>query len=132
MRSKLLKRDKFPVQWVRALTGRDAVENRTIRLTGTATEEVVSVTGYVSVVTENLAEVQAAVPDATPFVSGLDWLRGGDTAASDTEIGRLLLIDRSTVPVTATVPDSKEGRAILGRGFGNGVVPARRCTAQGL
>ena len=83
-------------------------------------------------VTEILAEIQAAVPDATPFVSGLDWLRGGDTAASDTEIGRLLLIDRSTVPVTATVPDSKEGRAILGRGFGNGAVPARRCMAQGL
>lgn len=77
IRSKLLKRDKFPVQRVRALTGRDAIESRTIRLTGTATEEVVFVTGDVSVVTENLAEIQAAVPDATPFVSGLDWLRRG-------------------------------------------------------
>lgn len=58
-----------------ALTGRDAIESRTIRLIGTATEEVVFVTGDVSVVTENLAEIQTAVPDATPFVSGLDWLQ---------------------------------------------------------
>jgi len=92
---------KSLIQRVWALTGRDAIENRTLQLVGTATEEIVLVIGDESVLTENLAEildetgngveliigaitpslqdeVQAAVPDATTFVSGVNWSHEGD------------------------------------------------------
>lgn len=144
------------VQEVWSMTGQDAIENRTEQLIETATDEVVLVIGDESLVTENLVitlneadnelqlligaltpsleeEIQAVVPEATTFVSGLEWLHGKNTAEDDTAIGRLLLVDRSRILVSSIIPDSKEEQAIFGEGFGNGlVVIARRLMAQGL
>jgi len=91
--------DEEPVQQIWAMTGRDAIENRTDQLIEKATNEIVLVIGHASLLTEDLVEtlnevddehdliigtlteplqdqVQAAVPDATTFVSGLEWLHG--------------------------------------------------------
>ncbi|MDZ5810632.1 helix-turn-helix domain-containing protein [Halorubrum sp. AD140] len=148
--------DEESVQQVWAMFGRDGIENRTEELIETATEEVVLVVGDESLLTRDLVatlkqiggdvdllvgalteplqeQIQAAVPDATTFISGLEWLHGEDAAEDDTAIGRLLLIDRSTILVSSIMPDTKEEQAIFGEGFGNGlVVIARRLMAQGL
>jgi len=148
--------DESPVQQVWALAGRDAIEHRTNKLIGTAMGEVVLVIGDESLLTPGLVatlnevgngvdllvgaltpslhdRIQDSVPDATTFVSGLEWLRGGDGGEDDTAIGRLLLVDRSTILVSSITPGAGEERAIFGEGFGNGlVVIARRLMAQGL
>jgi sugar-specific transcriptional regulator TrmB len=148
--------EEEPVQEVWAMSGRDAIENRANDLIEDAEEEIVLVLGEESLLTETLvgtlndvdpgielvvgaltedleARVGDAVPQATTFVSGLEWLH--DTAAVDEEtaIGRLLLVDRSAILVSSIVPDTGEEKAIFGEGFGNGlVVIARRLMAQGL
>lgn len=148
--------DESPVQQIWAMAGQKAIENRTNQLIEKATEEVVLVIGDESLLTEDLIEtlnevgngvdlaigalteplqeqIQEAVPDATTFVSGLEWLHGENTSEDETAIGRLLLIDRSTILVSSIIPDTKEEQAIFGEGFGNGlVVIARRLMAQGL
>ena len=148
--------DESPVQEIWALSGRDAIENRADDLIDAATEEVVLVIGDESLLTEDLVgslnevgdgvdllvgaltkplerQIQEAVPDATTFISGLEWLHGESTTENQAAIGRLLLVDRSTILVSSIVPDTKEEQAIFGEGFGNGlVVIARRLMAQGL
>lgn len=148
--------DESSIQEVWAMAGQDAIENRTEQLIDRATEEVVLVIGDKSLLTEELIntlndidddiellvgtltpslqdEIQAAVPGATTFVSGLEWLRGMNNTEEETAIGRLVLIDRSMILVSSIMPDSKEEQAIFGEGFGNGlVVIARRLMAQGL
>ena len=148
--------DDALVQEVWAMAGQAAIENRTIRLIKTATDEVVLVIADESLLTESLVEtlnevgsgveliigtltspleekVQTAVPDATTFVSGLEWLQGQSISEDDTAIGRLLLVDRSAILVSSIMPQSKEEQAIFGEGFGNGlVVIAHRLMAQGL
>lgn len=148
--------DDTPVQQVWSMAGQDAIENRTNELIEEASDEIVLVLGDESLLSENLvsilndvsngvdllvgalteslqAQIQTAVPDATTFISGLEWLHGVDMAEDDTAIGRLLLIDRSTILVSSLMPDTKAEQAIFGEGFGNGlVVIARRLMAQGL
>jgi sugar-specific transcriptional regulator TrmB len=148
--------DESPVQQVWAMSGRDAIENRTDQLIADATDEVVLVIGDESLLTDDLVatlntvgngvdlaigalteplqeEIQTTVPDATTFISGLEWLHGENTDGGDTAIGRLLLVDRSTILVSSITPDTKNEQAIFGEGFGNGlVVVARRLMAQGL
>lgn len=148
--------DESTVQQVWAMSGREAIENRTNDLVGEAADEVVLVIGNESLLTEDLIDalnevengvdllvgaltesmqdrVQAAVPTATTFISGLEWLHGGNTTDDETAIGRLLLVDRSTILVSSIMPGSKEEKAIFGEGFRNGlVVIARRLMAQGL
>lgn len=148
--------DDVPVQEIWAMTGQDAIENRMGQLVEDATDEVVLVIGDDSLLTEDLVdtlnqlstgvdllvgalteslqdEIQTAVPDAKTFVSGLEWLHGENSTVNDTAIGRLLLVDRSTILVSSILPDSKEEQAIFGVGFGNGlVVIARRLMSQGL
>ena len=148
--------DESPVQQIWAIAGRDAIENRTDQLIEKASEEIVLVIGdeslltpdlidrlndvddsidlVIGTLTESLQEqVQTAVPNATTFVSGLEWLHGENTTKDDTAIGRLLLADRSTILVSSILPDSKKEQAIFGEGFGNGlVIIARRLMAQGL
>jgi len=76
-------------------------------------------------------KIQDAVPGATTFISGLEWLHGAKDLEDDTAIGRLLLVDRSTI-VSSIMPETKEEQAIFGEGFGNGlVVVARRLMARG-
>jgi sugar-specific transcriptional regulator TrmB len=148
--------DETPVQQIWAMSGRDAIENRTDQLIEDASEEVVLVVGDESLLTGNLVttlngvgngvdllvgalteslqeQIQAAVPDATTFISGLEWLHGEAATEDEMAIGRLLLVDRSTILVSSLLPDTKEEQAIFGEGFGNGlVVIARRLMAQGL
>ena len=148
--------DEAPIQQVWALTGRAAIGNRTNDLVGDATDEVVLVIGDDSLLTSDLVdalngvgngsdllvgalteslqdEIQTAVPSAKTFISGLEWLHGENATVDDTAIGRLLLIDRSTILVSSIMPETKEELAIFGEGFGNGlVVIARRLMSQGL
>ena len=148
--------DEEPVQQVWAMSGNDAIENRTEELIEKATDEIVLVIGDESLLTEDLVatlnevgddvelligalteplqdRIQTAVPDATTFISGLEWLHGAAASQDETAIGRLLLVDRSTILVSSIMPDSKAEQAIFGEGFGNGlVVIARRLMAQGL
>ncbi|WP_256301822.1 TrmB family transcriptional regulator [Haloarchaeobius salinus] len=148
--------DETPVQQIWAMSGRDAIENRTDQLIKDASNEIVLVVGDESLLTDDLVatlndvgngidlligalteslqdQIQIAVPDATTFISGLEWLHGEDGTADETAIGRLLLVDRSTILVSSLVPDTKDERAIFGEGFGNGlVIIARRLMAQGL
>lgn len=148
--------DESSVQQIWAMTGRDAIENRTDQLIEKATNEVVLVIGDESLLTEGLIEtlndvgngvelvigtvteplqeqIRTSVPDATTFISGLEWLHGENTTKDETAIGRLLLIDRSTILVSSIIPDTGKEQAIFGEGFGNGlVVIARRLMAQGL
>lgn len=148
--------DETPVQQVWAMSGRDAIENRTNQLIETASDEIVLVVGDKSLLTEDLVaslndvgngvdllvgalteslqdHIQTAVPDAKTFISGLEWLHGENATEDETAIGRLLLVDRSTILVSSLMPDTKEEQAIFGEGFGNGlVVISRRLMAQGL
>ncbi len=148
--------EESSVQEVWSMAGQDAIENRTEQLIETASDEIVLVIGDGLLLTEDLIEtlnevsnsvellvgtltpslqkeVQTAVPDATTFISGLEWLHGESTTKDETAIGRLLLVDRSTILVSSIMPDSKDEQAIFGQGFGNGlVVIARRLMAQGL
>jgi hypothetical protein len=138
------------------MSGRDGIENRTDQLITGAKDEIVLVLGDSSLLTDDLVElltevdddvdllvgalteglqdeIQVAIPEATTFVSGLEWLHGMNTTEDDTAIGRLLLVDRSAILVSTIMPDSKEEQAVFGTGFGNGlVVIARRLMSQGL
>ncbi|QIO24462.1 TrmB family transcriptional regulator [Haloarcula sp. JP-L23] len=148
--------DEAPVQQVWSMSGHDGIENRTEELIETATEEIVLVIGDESLLTKDLVatlnevgngvellvgavteplqeQIQTAVPDAKTFISGLEWLHGEDATEDETAIGRLLLIDRSTILVSSIMPETKDEQAIFGEGFGNGlVVIARRLMSQGL
>jgi len=145
-----------PVQEVWSMSGTDAIANRSNQLIGEATDEVVLVLGDESLLTEGLihsltelrpevdllvgavtepleARIHDAVPNATTFLSGLDWLRSGEGPNENLAIGRLLLVDGSTILVSTIVPDTREEQAIFGDGFRNGlVVISRRLLAQGL
>ncbi|MEZ3117171.1 TrmB family transcriptional regulator [Halobaculum sp. MBLA0147] len=143
-----------PVQEVWAMNGADAVANRTRETVANADEEVVLVLGHTRAWTDELAETLAelppdvevvvgsvdetltdsvteAVPRATTFVSGLDWLRGAD--GDDVTVGRLLLIDRESILVSTVDLETGDEQAVFGSGFRNGLVVAtRRLMAQGL
>ena len=149
-----VERDRESItQEVWALSGSDAIANRTEQLIGESREEVVLVVGEESLVTDDLIEtlnavpdsvtlhvgvlteslerrVEAEVPHAEVYVSGLDWLRGSDDR---TAMGRLLLVDRETILTSSYSPETREEQAVFGSGFGNGlVVIARRLMETGL
>jgi len=140
-----------------SLSGVSAIENRTRQLVREASGEVVLVVGDEDVLTDALVQalegardsgvslvlgtlndsvqdrVQSRFPDAEVFVSGLEWLRA-DLPDDDTDISRLLLVDRSAILVSTRhrVGDGSE-HAVFGRGFGNGLVTiARRLMSTGL
>jgi len=143
-----------PIQEVWSMTGAAAVENRTEQLIQGTTDEIVLVLGHASILTDDLVdslnslgtrvnlligtvseslqqEVQAAIPGAQTFVSGLKWL--DDTHDSGVVIGRLLLVDRSSILVSTIDPTTKDEHAVFGDGFKNGlVVISRRLMSQGL
>lgn len=148
--------EEEPVQEVWSMNGKTAIANRTKQLLKDATEEVVLVIGDESLLTDELVDslngladsvdlmigavdkqlqrsIHEAVPDATTFLSGLDWLHADEMPENDLSIGRLLLIDRSTILVSTITAKAKEEQAIFGGGFRNGlIVIARRLLAQGL
>lgn len=140
-------------QEVWSISGTTAIANRTRRLIEEAESEVVLVVGVPSLVTDDLLETlnEASVRGVTvsvgtldetlretaeqslegieTFVSGLEWLRG-ESEDLETAIGRLLLVDGSTILVSSFEPSTSEERAVFGRGFTNGLVLiARRLMA---
>ena len=142
-------------QEVWALSGTDAIANRTRQLLGEATGEIVLVIGEESLATDDLLADLTTVPDeltlivgalsetlaerigdevphAEVFVSGLEWLQG-TVPADETAIGRMLLIDRETILMSTYDPMTGTERAVFGSGFGNGlVVIVRRLLETGL
>lgn len=144
------------LQEVWSMSGRQAIENRTNELISRATNEVVLVIGDESLLTDDLIadlttvgngvnlvigaltqvveeRIHEAVPQATTFISGLEWLYGEGHSQDEVGIGRLLLVDRSTILVSSIIPETGEEQAVFGEGFGNGlVVIARRLMAEGL
>ena len=147
--------DESPIQEVWSMTGATSIENRTERLLTDADSEIVLVIGDESLLTETLVDqltgingdidllvgaptnsirtrIQEAIPGATTFVSGLEWLQEEPDDTGETAIGRLVLVDRSTILVSSIVPSTGKEHAIFGEGFGNGlVVIARRLMSQG-
>jgi sugar-specific transcriptional regulator TrmB len=144
-----------------ALSGGTAIANRTRQLIDGATEEVVLVVGHEHLVTDELIEtlrsaqeqdvtvvvgaiteslrerVQSALPDAEVFVSEPEWLSKSALAGDETEIGRLLLVDRTTILVSTFTSHGSGSRgheqAVFGDGFDNGLVAiVRRLMATGL
>lgn len=144
-----------------ALSGSQAITNRTQQLLDEADREGVLVIGDDSLFDEELvdrlraahqrgvsvivgtiseelrAHMQDALPDVEVFVSGLEWLRAGELSGDETEIGRLLLVDRETILVSSFTHGPEDGRhherATFGRGFDNGLVTiARRLMVTGL
>lgn len=144
------------VQEVWSLSGPNSVENRANQLIDEADSEVVLVIGHESALSENLLEslkeldedvtlyvgtlsdsirerVESEVPRAKTFTSGLEWMHAKATPEDEVDIGRLLLVDRSTILASCVDPDSLEEYAVFGEGFENGiVVMARRIMAEGL
>lgn len=144
-----------------ALSGGQAITTRTQESITEADQEVVMVIGDdsfldaefveslqaahergVSVIVGTISEalrahVQDALPDVEVFVSGLEWLNSGVLPGDDTELGRLLLVDRETILVSTFTPGPADGRqyeqAVFGHGFDNGLVTvARRLLVTGL
>jgi len=144
------------VQEVWAISGTEAIANRSNTLVRDATEEVVLVVGDETLLTDELVEslngldegvdlligavteelemrIHDAVPRATTFLSGLEWLRAAGVDDDDLVIGRLLLVDRGAILVSTLIPETHEEQAVFGGGFRNGlIVIARRLLSQGL
>lgn len=144
-----------------ALSGTTAIRNRTQQLIDEAEDELVLVIGNEAAVTEELIDhlraaqekgvnvvigtvtevlrevIQDELPDAEVFVSGLEWLNASGAPDDETEISRLLLVDRSSILVSSARGSRGRGmtheQAVFGRGFDNGlVVIVRRLMATGL
>lgn len=144
-----------------ALSGTQGITSRTQLLIEGATEEVILVIGHESIFTDQLAEelraaqdrgvnvvvgtideelrgeIKDALPDTRVFISGLDWLSRSPLPGDNTEIGRLLLVDREAILVSTYTETSEHGReherGVFGRGFENGLVAiVRRLMATGL
>ncbi|MBX0298214.1 TrmB family transcriptional regulator [Haloarcula nitratireducens] len=144
-----------------SISGDQGIASRTRQSIEEAAEEVILVIGHESVFTDQLVEqlrsaqerdvhvivgtvdeelqaaIQSALPDVEVFVSGLDRLSRSPLPGDDTEISRLLLVDREAILVSSFTDTSEEGReheqAVFGRGFDNGLVAiTRRLMATGL
>ena len=144
-----------------ALSGDTAITSRTQQLIDEADEEIVLVIGHEGIFTEKLVDhlheaqqqgvsviigtitaelheqVQETLPETEVFVSGLEWLGHSAFPDDETEISRLILIDRETILVSSFTAPTGEGReheqAVFGRGFDNGLVAiVRRLMATGL
>ncbi|WP_240334714.1 transcriptional regulator TrmB [Halorussus sp. MSC15.2] len=138
-----------------SLSGTEGTTSRMLQLLDDADEEVIFAVGSPSIDTDNTVkklddatergldvligtavpgrsdELRDAIPDAEVLVSELDWLHG--TAGDDTAIGRMLLVDESTILLSSMNEQARTERAIFGRGFENGlVVITRRLMATGL
>jgi sugar-specific transcriptional regulator TrmB len=144
-----------------SISGDQGITSRTRRLIEGASEEVILVIGHESIFTHQLVEllqsaqergvnvvigtvdealrdaINDALPDVEVFVSGLEWLSGSPLPDDDTEISRLLLVDREAILMSSFTETSGAGReherGVFGRGFDNGLVAiTRRLMATGL
>lgn len=142
-----------------SLTGHDVVQSRTIDLLDAADSEIVLIVTDERMLTDELfeslreatesgiavvvggqspdatARVETELPGANVFQSQLDWLTGSGTD-SEVAIGRLLLVDRSTLLVSSFHPDAltdTREQAVVANGLGNGlVVIIRRLLSTGM
>jgi sugar-specific transcriptional regulator TrmB len=130
-----------------ALAGGETIDRRARGLIQEAQEEVVIVIGVEDLLTDELLDelneaanrgvsvvfgtvdedlkrqMEEDVEDVFIFISGLKWLRGEEGADStETAIGRILLVDRSTILVSSYEPETGKERSVFGRGFSNGLV----------
>jgi len=148
--------DEAELQEVWSLSGSDAIENRAAAISADATDEVVLVIGSEAVLTEPLIKqlnsldpnadlivgtgsasirdrVEQEIPRATAFLSELDWLHSEMIPEEDAAVGRLLLVDRSTMLVSSINPQTGDEQAIFATGLRNGlIVIARRLLSQGV
>ena len=144
-----------------SISGDQGITSRTRQLIEGATEELILVIGHEGVFTDQLVEqlqlarerdvkviigtvddelrttVQDALPDTEVFVSELEWLSRSPLPDDDTEISRLLLVDREAILVSSFTETTADGRGheqgVFGRGFDNGLVAiTRRLMATGL
>jgi len=144
-----------------SISGNEGITSRTRQLIEGATEELLIVIGHRSVFTDQLADalqsakergvsvvigtvdedlrtaVQDALPNAEVFVSGLDWLSHSPLPGDNTEISRLLLVDREAILLSSFTGAKRDGheheQGVFGRGFDNGLVAiTRRLMATGL
>lgn len=144
-----------------ALSSTSGIESRVQQLIDQAAEEVIIVVGHEGILTDALVEhlqsaddrgvdvavgaqdaaalegLKAALPGIETFVSGVDWLGHSAFPEDDTEIGRLLLVDQSSILVSSFTRggggDRSHEQAVFGRGFDNGLVAiVRRLMATGL
>ena len=138
-----------------SLSSTDAITSRTHQLLQDAESEIVFVISAESLVTDELVEtlnevtatdvdvligtvtaemrddLRERVPDAEVFLSELEWLHGND--GEKVAIGRMLLVDQSTILLSSVYETTGEEKAIFGRGFQNGlVVITRRLMSTGL
>jgi sugar-specific transcriptional regulator TrmB len=144
------------VQEVWSLSGSGLVETRSNNLIDEAESEVVLIIGNENLLTDDLIrslkhvgtdvnlfvgtvsddvqeKVKSEVPRAETFESGLRWMRAENSVEDKIDVGRLLLVDRSSILVSSIEPDTLEEYAVFGEGFGNGLlVIARRIMATGL
>jgi len=133
-----------------SLSGESAIQSRTQGLIEEADRELILVIGHAPVFTDGLRDrlkaacrrgvtlivgvvsealqtrVEEELPEAEVSVSGLDWLQGTSLTDDDTEISRLLLIDRNTILISTfhgtTDGGKQHEQAVFGRGFDNGLV----------
>jgi sugar-specific transcriptional regulator TrmB len=148
-------RDEVHEVW--SIGGGETIAQRTRGLVEEAREEVVVLVAVEELVDEELLDglndatergvdvvvgtvdegtrrrVEGSVEGVEPFVSELEWLRPEeDGAGGETAIGRILLVDRSTILVSTYEPQTRTERGVFGRGFTNGlVVIARRLLSTG-
>lgn len=151
------------LQEVWSLSGHDAIGARMDRLISDGDDEIVLIVVDASILTDRLYEslrsaldrnvtvliggiteairgdVADNLPRAEVFESDLPWLvEDGDGAAGTAVgIGRLLLVDRTSVLVSSFYPDAGSDdhteRAVFATGLGNGIVVLiRRMIATGL
>jgi sugar-specific transcriptional regulator TrmB len=144
-----------------ALSSTQRIESRVRQLVDDADEEIIIVVGHRDILTDELlTHLQSAgdrgvdvvvgaqeaatidyleerLPNVETFVSGIEWLSHSAFPDDDTEIGRLLLVDQSSILVSSFTRDSRGERsheqAVFGRGFDNGLVAiVRRLMASGF
>ncbi|USZ68385.1 TrmB family transcriptional regulator [Halorussus salilacus] len=137
-----------------SLSGTDGITSRSLQLLDEADTEVLFIISEDSLVTDETIEtlqtvtargvdvlvgtvttemrdrLRERVPDAEVFLSELEWLHAADDQIA---IGRMLLVDESTILLSSLDESKGTEKAIFGRGFQNGlVVITRRLMATGL
>jgi len=144
-----------------ALSSARGIESRVRQLIDDAEGEIIMVVGHEDVLADELLNhltaasdrgvdivvgtqdttmfdgIQKRLPGVETFVSGIEWLGHSTFPNDDTEIGRLLLVDQSSILVSSFTRDSNGNRsheqAVFGRGFDNGLVAiVRRLMASGF